>query len=151
MKELVFDRTSWHFWIANFGHKRVRPEKWDDNIQTDICTYTRAVFWGLINFTLVALLFSTLGGLVLFSIGNLIGYFLFDYGLYEITKAVMATIAIVAGAIGALVGFCAIVAAYKTSIGYVSDKMADAKPGFVKNAYRSWKDKYCVKITINGE
>jgi hypothetical protein len=141
MMEFELNTNSWHFWLANFAHKRV------STYGSDICSYTRAVLLGL--FWLViygsATIFFVVGtGVALYD-----GYQFFMEGikvsllaevmimLWGIVFCLMATLlftyGIVEHAIPAVQRACSSVA-------------TPNKPSFLRLAYRKFKDKTCFQI-----
>jgi hypothetical protein len=147
MKALEFKQKSWHFWLANFGHTRIYRQRWEDDINTDICSYTSAVFYGLITFLFFAIFALAGATWVVSSVLNIFSYFVFDYGLYETTKGFIFLVGILGLAFAALFAGVGI----SQGIGRLRDRVANAEPGFVGTAYRSWKDKFCLKITFKAE
>ena len=135
MKSLTFNRNSWHYKIA---YHIAGYRSWHGS---DICTYTRYVMGALfVIFIGVALglcvlyvLFQTLIGIV-FSLMTWTWMFTELGFLGLIVLSVLSMI---------------------FSVIYIKKKIEDKnrevnripKPdGFVKNAYKSWKEKYCVRI-----
>lgn len=148
MKALEFKQKSWHFWLANFGRTRIYRERYDDeDIQTDICSYTNAVFKGLIAFIIVACLALAGATWLVSSVLNIVGYFVLGYGLYETTKGFIFLVGILSVALAALLTGAGI----GRGIERLRDRVDNTEPGFVRTAYRSWKDKYCLKITFKAE
>jgi uncharacterized membrane protein len=147
MKALEFKQKSWHFWLANFGRTRIYRQRWEDDINTDICSYTSAVFKGLITFVIVACLALAGVTLVVSSVLNIVGYFVFDYGLYETTKGFIFFMAILTLALAVLFAVVGI----GRGIENLRDRVDNTEPGFVRTAYRSWKDRFCLKITFKAE
>ena len=131
MKTIKFKTDSWHYKFVS---------QWDPIVVhrtggTDICSYVRALMLGL---TVMALLFGILGlfaGVLLYAIGNWIGYFLFGYALSEGTPFVT----IIYACFGAFIWYNQ----WKENR-VVNEK--EKEPGFIRLAYRSWKDKFCAKV-----
>jgi hypothetical protein len=126
MKTIELKRKSWHYWLANFGEERVYSA-------TDICSYIRYVIFGTSLFLL-----SLAGGVsltiwVLVSVANIFSWLFWGH---ELNTASQILIGVVAG-FGIMFG---------TMAGKV--KMQDSEPGFVRLAYRSWKDKFCARIEL---
>ena len=126
MKTFELKKKSWHYWIANFGEERVYES-------TDICSYIRYVIKGGLLFLLVASVGIFLGGSLLFSIGNLFGWLFLGYELEKVTFTTFSVIIL----FGALIGFF---------LG--KEAIEQSEPGFVRLAYRSWKDKFCAKVEL---
>ena len=54
MKTLTFNKSSWHYTIANFGGF----DKWDDQ---DLCTYTRKFISGIFKSIIIAMAIALFG------------------------------------------------------------------------------------------
>lgn len=134
MKTLTFDKRSWHYAIAKFGGFN----SWSDQ---DLCTYTRKFMKGLFGAFLIGCLIALVG-----------------FGLSHLLLGIIFSI--IAGAwvtteIGIVFGMVLSIMAGFIVVGTSVEKYRDnqeSKPqkpdGFVKNAYRGWKDKFCVKINV---
>lgn len=141
MMEFELNAKSWHFWLANFSHKRVSV------YGTDICSYIRAVLLGLFWLTVygTAAIFFVYGtGVTLYD-----GYYFFAEGikvsllaevmimLWSIVFILMFTLlftyGVVEHAIPAVQRACRTVA-------------TPDKPSFLRLAYRKFKDKTCFQI-----
>ena len=134
MKTLTFNKSSWHYTIANFGGF----DKWDDQ---DLCTYTRKFISGIfksiiivlcialfgygISDAILGIIFSIITGTMLIGESGLftiylICCFVFFIGVYLVTGTIME----------------------------LTSKRSHKSDGFVTNAYKGWKEKYCIKITV---
>ena len=141
MMEFELNATSWHFWLANFAHKRV------STYGSDICSYTRAVLLGLFWF----ILFSTAGVLFVAGTGVTLyeGYQFFAEGvkvslvaelmimLWSIIFVLIFTLLFTAG----IVEY--VIPAAQRAVQSVS---TPDKPSFLRLAYRKFKDKTCFQI-----
>lgn len=130
MKTFELKKKSWHYWLANFGDLRV-------GTNTDICSYIRCVIWGAFWLLVAAGAGAFLSGCVLFAIGNLFSWLFLGYELSNMTVGV----------------FTVLSALFLTGLAFVSreaiaEKMSKSEPGFVRLAYRSWKDKFCARIIL---
>jgi hypothetical protein len=65
MKSYTLKANSWHLWLANWGHIRIRVEH-----GTDICSYIRAVIAGTFNMIGVSIIVGGLLGLIAFAEGS---------------------------------------------------------------------------------
>lgn len=130
MKTFELKKKSWHYWLANFGGERVYTH-------TDICAYIRYVMYGTFFLMLVAAFLATLSGATLFAIGNLFSWLFLGYQLHDITQVIF----------GILVGFSLMIAVMAAKAHY-NVNVRDSEPGFVRLAYRSWKDKFCARIEL---
>ena len=130
MKEIVFNKKSWHYWLATFGDD-IRVDPHGD----DICHYIRSVLVGLFLFLIVLAAGSMVVGVVAYSIGNLFGWLFLGYALEQITFFVFSMF----GTLG-LVAFLMV---FKESM---DEKFRDSQPGFARSVYRKFKDKTCFYI-----
>lgn len=134
MQTLTFNKRTWHYELAKFGGF----DRWEDQ---DLCTYTRKFIRGVFQSLFIGVLIAMFGfGLAHFMLGVIFS---------AITGAwVMSEIGAVFGLIlGVLLLFIAIGA----SVEKYKDgrETRQAKPdNFVKNAYKGWKEKYCIKINV---
>jgi len=130
MKPFIVRRSSWHWYLANFGTSCHAD---------DICAYTREVLAGA---WLVALCSTLIGGFTAV-LSDLLGYLLatlFNWSLIEPRDLTAGTL-IVLG----------VVAVFVTV--FLLRERVDVNvraPSFVREAYASWKDKYCVEIEVTG-
>ena len=134
MQTLTFDKRSWHYAIAKFGGFN----SWSDQ---DLCTYTCKFTRGLLGAFLRGLVIALLG----FALSHLVLGIIFSImaGAWVTTEVgtVFALILLLLALFEAVdVG----VEKYKES--------RESKPrkpdSFVKNAYRGWKEKFCIKIKV---
>lgn len=137
MKAFVLDSNSWHFWLSNFGARRIWPDE-----ETDICEYTRAVISGTFSLFAVTLFWSFIVAWVGFSFYNL-GEYLFGY----VDKVLPTTVMF----FGVLAGFILLVISMfiKDQICNYLDNRApspEKEPGFVALAYQKVKNKTCARI-----
>lgn len=149
MKSFTLNVESWHYKLAsNWGY--------DPDIRDrDICAYTRRVVLGIV----VTGILIAMAGLFTFGVSILLvhmvlsPWFYFTAGLafdelsilgYVITLAILATVAIVQG-----------VEKYKEYRWNKrnerrklenSEDYVPPEPGFLKIAYRAWKDKFCARL-----
>lgn len=142
MKAFVLDSNSWHFWLANFGARRI----WSDE-ETDICEYTRAVISGTFSLFAVTLFWSIISAWVGFSFYNL-GEYLFGYVDIVVPTTVMF--------FGVISGFALLVLALfiKEQItNYLDNRepSPEKEPGFVVLAYRKVKNKTCARIEFKSK
>lgn len=141
MKELNFKTGTWHYWLANFPERRIYA-----SVGSDICAYTRAVLSGLLFVTLMTLtigyLLSLFAYMILYSIGNVIGWLFFGYILESTSVGVLS---IVFG----FVLFVFALAYYMDKRDEIFERLEKSEPGFIRTAYRSWKDKYCARVKFD--
>jgi len=148
MMEFELDTKSWHFWLANFGTRRVREWR-DDN---DLCSYIRAVFWGSLLFCFTAALclgFAAITANMLYEIYMIYAY---DAVFTEWGKAAFMLYTIVTLLFGLLVlawfthekAIPAAGTAWR-KVMYGKHK-EDRPPTFLALTYRKFKEKTCFKI-----
>lgn len=135
---ITFSYKSWHYWLAtNFAH--YRP---NDTGQMNICSYMRSVIGGLMAFVFVSVFctgvaFALVSGLYHF-LGYIFGYIHRSATIYEGVGMVLL-----------LIGLVVVSAFYirDTYDKWQQNRRPAAKsPGFIKTAYRSWKEKTCTLI-----
>lgn len=130
MKTLKLNKDSWHYKLAMQYDRHV-----PDN--TDICSYTRLLFAAMSLMAFAITILTLLAGTILFTIG---GWFAYLFG-FPLHGAVVPFTFIYGGAT-IVIGIVAAKAHYDE---HKYDK-PKKEPGFVRTAYRSWKDKFCVKV-----
>ena len=130
MKTFELKKKSWHYFLANFGSERVYSH-------TDICAYIRYVIYGTFWFIIMGGAGAFFSGCVLFSIGNLFSWLFLGYELEKMT-------------VGVFTMFSAffMMGLFLVGKDTIQHKMRDGEPGFVRLAYRSWKDKFCAKVEL---
>jgi hypothetical protein len=141
MKELVFDANSWHYKFAHWAGYRPFGNR------LDICCYMRRV---LLGFLFVAGIFALISvaayGLVQMFFGLIFSWIA---GAWIMSLAGEITLFIISVLIGLF--------AFFTATEYLRVKLEERrdrrreervnKPdGFIKHAYKSWKEKHCSKI-----
>lgn len=135
MKAFNLSKDSWHFYVANFGSKRIWVED-----GSDICEYTRAVFAGSFLVLLscaCALLGVTWVGCSVYNLYDM----MFGNGVLEIYTALLLFM------VGMLTVFISI-AVFMDWFNSRPEK-PEVEPGFVKLAYRKFKNKTCFRLDFN--
>jgi ABC-type Na+ efflux pump permease subunit len=132
MNELKINKDSWHYWLA---HNLGRYAPWSDS--KDICTYLRHVLGGAILFLFVVLLMSLLSFMVVDGLvwvaACLVSWMFIDPGLGGAFLIIIATGGGICG-LWTLAAFGA-----KKSV----------EPQFVKEAWRNFHDKTCIRIKFD--
>ena len=144
MRSLKFNTNSLHYKIANIGGY-YRHYDTDDNEVTDICYYTKKVMIGLFIITIMTALIGVVCWLLInFSFGVIFSIWTGSWLMNPAGEAVliMSSILITSAILYFGIG----------KLGqWVRGKIEDSKDkpdGFVHNAYKSWKEKFCAKITF---
>jgi len=143
MRELNIDEKSWHYRIAhNYGGYSGGRHGYD------ICGYTRRFIWGLfIVFVVIAAVsMASLG--VLDLLAGL--YFSWVAGVW-ITNFAGTLTAFVITVFSLVIGIIAITEKIRDMRREYRYNHYHDEPGFIKSAYLSWKEKYCIKIKITGD
>jgi len=126
MKTYKLKKDSWHYWLASFG----------DDLRMygvyDICSYIRAMLVGLFQLLFVAVVISAIGGAILYSIGNVFSWLFLGYQLSQLTIMVFALLA-------GIIGTAIVIGIIETS----KNRVQTTEPGFVRLAYRKFKEKTC--------
>lgn len=150
MKTLTFDKNSWHFLIATKIAGYTAPFEYTYNDGTtavhgdpgDICTYSKHVMGGMFLLTLSGLAIAGASWVV---VHMLLGvWFSLMLGTFFVSEVGIAGF-IVTILAGIIVG-----------VKWRSDRKMSTeyrnrlvKPdGFVKHAYKSWKEKFCLSINF---
>lgn len=139
MKTFVLSKSSWHYKLANlFGGMRYVRD-------TDVCEYTKTVIAALFLSTMI-----TFFGIILLilSVHMLLGvgfsiwmgaWFFSDLGIMGL---------IIYGLVGGGLMIKAADGKYSEWKDRRRENYEPKPDGFLKVAYSSWKDKYCVRIEI---
>lgn len=130
MKSFTLNTKSWHYWFATTMGDFSRYD-----ITSDICTYTRSIFLGmLLTFLLSVLVFSA----VILPVGNLV-YCLLLWKLNLLAEGTLGLLGCVA--------FMALLFTLASLYRKHGAPIIENKPnGFIKQAYASWKNKFCIKV-----
>lgn len=138
MKPFIINKDSWHHHIAStFGG-------WTNCYGEDFCSYVRHVFGGVCLIFLLIVIGSILGtGLIHLVLGAI---FSAIYHAYLFTMAGEMALVILLLGVGATVILWAF-----HFVGYlvrlIRKEAEGSTPGFVKQAYRSYKEKYCMDVS----
>lgn len=148
MKEFTLNANAWHFRLANYGQTRI--DDYDVEYGMDICTYVRAVLRGLLSVLFTVVITVGLTAWVGYSIYDI--YQIIAGGPKEVSPGTAIFVAVIAAIIiagtMAVLGVTVREATYRYR-DYSRDKQTTCKenqPGFIKLAYRKFKDKTCFKI-----
>lgn len=128
MKTFKLNRDSWHFRLANFVTNRVYSD-------TDICTYVRSVIQGALWLAFATAIVACVGGAAVFTVFNIFGFLFFGQEFHLVSVMVLTNVTI----LGLFIGIFIAKEKYE-------EKTRFDKPGFIRLAYRSWKDKFCAKV-----
>lgn len=147
MKPFVFNKDSWHYWLATeCGGFTTRRD------ESNICEYTRKVIKGVMNFSLMAAI--VLGLVYWITITVVWWVVILQHGFFEAQGPIVLT---------AVLGILSVALLLMEGIPWAYRKMKRAvynarhssgyrEPvkvdNFLTQAYRSWKEKTCVKVTL---
>jgi hypothetical protein len=152
VKPYVISEKSWHYWIVNFGERRIRPS-WGD---TDICEYTRCFLQGLMVFLAAATAITAIATFVIASIINGIAWMFFGYMIEPWTQVFILTIV----SLGFLCCMYYMSLFLKHRKQVKRDRLHELMekgeytpppPSFLTLAYRKFKDKTCVRLTFKEQ
>ena len=143
METLKLKKGSWHYRLASItANLEIFNEP-------DICSYTRSVLAGMLIVAAVTVLFS----FVSFTLAHMILGVIFAsiYGAWILTD-----IAIIGYILTATFGFIFLIdrGIKIADVRRIRNKLnpKEVKPdGFVKHAYKSWKNRFCVKVTFEDK
>ena len=147
MKPFVFSKDSWHYWLAT------EVGNFKDYIEnTDICTYTRAVIKGAFWATVAV---AVMCGLAYWITITLVWWVVvLQHGFFDAGGPIVLTAIVVIFGGSALIaeGVPWLYRKARNRIGANVTRREKVKTDtFVTEAYRSWKEKTCVCVTIVGE
>lgn len=130
MEPLVFKRGTWHYWLANFGEKRVYES-------TDICAYIRYVLIGLFFATLFSFIGIGVVTLTLFALYDIFMWLFYNGEFTPTAKVLLLTVGMLGGIVVSVLGFVY----FKT--------LRDHSPdNFVVAAYDKFKNKTCRRVEL---
>ena len=139
MKELKFNKKSWHYWLFSIG---LNDSKYHDT-ETDICSYIRAVLKGVFQTLAAGFVLLGLFGVIIYlngySIWNVYEAIVYQDWTYLKTAQFILTVCI-----------------YLTGlVMWGCIKVSDAKHNhkfekFVPSAYTKFKSKTCVKVKLDA-
>ena len=142
--EFNISKNSWHFWLQNFGAN----EKYWGSYGTDICTYTRRVFWGLVRLTALSLLIAAL----IYSLGDFFCWiYLLIVGPYIGPGIGAFMITMLLGVFSLLLVIAGGVKGVETIKNAHREKQRNSPPkdpSFLTLAYRKFKEKTCFRLTV---
>ena len=135
MKTLTINTNSWHFWIAKQASNAI--------LCTDICSYLRQIFKGLIGLCFLTVVIIAFGTITLWPTGNFIGWLI--AGL--INGFVSPEVAIIfMTAVG-----CGIIFLAFKGLFMFARTFRSHEPEFVAVAYSNIKDKICYRIDFKDK
>lgn len=144
MKTLTFNKNSFHYKLAEFGGL----DKWNSY---DICSYTRRVVVGMLLMCVLGSIFAFLANIIIQVVLGIGFSFWYRQDLFsDWGKAGM--IMIVTSAAGGIILFVPqmLWRAYQNRQARIAGLDLPVKPdGFIKTAYKSHKQKYCLRIDFN--
>jgi hypothetical protein len=137
MTPFTVKTNSWHYKLAKFG-------KYDAHYgDHDICAYMRRVLFGLFGVIVLTVIGICFAGSSCFYIG------LTFYALYKLIFGIaLDPVDWVLIGLPTAVGISNAIPVIIRRLQRKRSYFPTPEPGFVKTAYRSWKDKYCVKLKI---
>ena len=153
MKALTFKTTSWHYLLATkLAHYCPRTESGEyGNDNPDICTYARHVIGGLMLLILIGICIAGLGYAV-FDIALAIVFSLYYHvWLGDAMTTVSTMIVLICIVVVAFHRMCNLISEYRRNkLHYDTNGKYIRNPviadGFIIQAYKSWKGKFCVPI-----
>jgi hypothetical protein len=154
MKKLTYSKNSWHYRLARqIGYS---PDwGYDDEGNSnkdfgDICSYWRHVVGAVL---VIAIIFAIIYVVATLSVHLIMGIvFSLLYGMWLGTLVAEATLFFIGAGITLLVIFEGIPRVYSSYKEYRYDHPKQPKPdGFIKEAYRSFKNKTCVQVKFTDE
>ena len=142
MKNIIFNQNSWHYYLANrIGnyHPYYRPYGYGDS--TDICTYSRFVLWGIIKLFMFGIMFAVVSHIMI----HIMFGIWFSFMLHTFFFSETAIVGLMfLGIIFVILLFCW----YDELIAH---RRYDKPDNFLTQTYKSWKEKFCVKIEFKDK
>jgi uncharacterized membrane protein YidH (DUF202 family) len=142
ISDMVLDKKSWHYRLANtYGDY----QDWGDG--TDMCTYTKHVLRGLFLVIATTTVAGAVTGVMFDTFVAWIAWMLFIGEWVDPTLETFKGFLIIFGLVAMIMG----IAGYVKAKEHLRRKYPTSQGApFVVQAYRSWKDKYCVRVTFKG-
>jgi hypothetical protein len=138
----MIKRSSWHYWLANFGNHRM----WRSDKEIDFCTYFWYVVFGLfylvgavLGVTVTALIFGK-------SFYDFYNWLMYDIKMHDVSIAIIILTFSIIGGIVFGYGACKYID-WKDSL-KESDDVEVKEPGFFTMSYRKFKEKACFKVKV---
>lgn len=145
--------NSWHFWVANFTTRRV----WIED-GSDICSYTRAFLTGLGWLALAS--FGVALGIAFVVVGlwNTVDFLFYGAPLYPTTAMLWALVAVF-GVVASGVAYTDYrerkiqeeIEREREEFLRTGIKPPEKQPGFIRLAFRKFKDKTCFRLEFKSE
>jgi len=166
MKSLTFNKNSWHFYLATRLGGYVAPYPYMDRYgkrgfggdKGDICTYTQYVLKGMSGLMFIFALSYVLSICIVemvFSIAFSIYYQADLFSNIGAGATIFTVLSSIACGISLIVSN---IIEKNSNKRYAAQLAAENNPervvapdGFIKHAYKSWKQKFCVQVNFTGE
>lgn len=143
MKSIVLDKNSSHYWLARKAGFQLNP--YEEYNNHDICTYTKYVLGGLLVVLILLAGFAVVSAAVIHMI---MGFaFSIYFGTFLMTE--IGVVGLLTSGVLALL-FVVVYAKNRYDNYKWNKTYKKSEPGFISIAYRSWKDKFCTRITFVG-
>jgi hypothetical protein len=146
MKEISIKRNSWHYVLAS----RVAEytPRWDYNLDCatdDICRYRKHVLAAMFILTLFAAVIALIGTIFFHVVFGIVFSLIYGAWLFTVLGEATLLVLSITGAVTG--GFHLVNKAIVAYRHHKAGRVVREKPiGFVKQAYKSWRDKYCVPV-----
>lgn len=139
MKAFVINKDSWHYWLLTKYSLEPSPYHTD---KMNICSYTRRLFGA---FIITLFMVVAIGFVSSVTIAGLIGWVLVLLG--GAPNSFMSAGMIVTGCAALFASGVGVHKLYKK----YRNNQVDVEPGFIKTAYTSFHDKFCIPIEYKDE
>lgn len=152
MKTFNLNKKSWHFWLATRFGVMDKYEK-----DTNFCRY----FWSTVLGGFVFSMLTAVVGVATYFVGWIVyswyQFFATGFTMNEGVKVtlIIGALAAIAYALKLLFAFLEKRRRAKREAYYAIERAkeegtyVEPEPGFLKQAYRSWKEKTCYKVAFN--
>lgn len=151
MKALNFKKDSWHFKVATKlgGYTAPFYSEYDDRMvgdNADICTYSKAVARGGLILLIIAVIIYLAALVIMHTLLGVIFSFIYGYPIFTEMGVAGVMLSLIAGITTVLFKLSQYMSKRAEERRY---QTKEVKPdGFVKHAYKSWKEKYCMPVNF---
>lgn len=144
MSALTFNKRSWHFWLATkvASYSPATSDEEYGGDSADVCTYSRAVAIGLLVLSIVVLSGTFFAYVIIHTILGIYFSVMLEQWFFSEW-----------GDAGVILLGCGLVTYGVYTIVKVWVKFNErpatrsaTHDGFIRNAYKSWKEKFCVPV-----
>lgn len=138
MKSLKFNRKSWHYELAKHGG-------YDDSYKSDICEYTKAILKGIFSLFILLSAFALITFVVIDMAFGIVFSIISGMWLMGVAGMTGIVILVLGSFVFSLFAISEYIGNWNAGRRYKASGQPDS---FVTHAYKSWKNRFCAKITF---